>query len=321
MDIQKALYNRAKDRSRSETHNVNGVTLYEDGISNCKRFTLHAPELRSFVDFADRKDDNEAGSVNAGHRDRSSSEVAFPKYKDLTTAWNRGWDEGVQQIKQKRIEMGLDHTSGRLTQEYDVYGNAIDIGRVVQGHPESWFRDEIVEDGHGGGIKKIIVHTSNHSDMTSESIIRKGVVVCALIDVLESAGYRCELTAVFGSAQKQGSVYTGFVTIKRAQDPLNYDKIALAFIAPDFNRRWKFSSQHKWCEGSFPSHVNVFTYGSPVSMLDLEQDYYYDFDQFDVKIDYDVHVNTTYGTDKRAISEFKNMVAEQGIELDETANA
>jgi hypothetical protein len=118
---------------------------------------------------------------------------------------------------------------------YDVTGDAPDIGRYLSGEPEcmlSWTTEEQLR------ILSVELMLAYGGDTRALMAARAGAVSAAIVDRLESSGYRVELSVRMATehAPRYGAseecIAEVVVPIKRACDPLSIDLLSamLAYI-------------------------------------------------------------------------------------------
>lgn len=113
--------------------------------------------------------------------------------------------------------------------EYDVTGDFIDVGRVLEGVPENF------GSLHNGNPRsrrvKIVVALSQGWSVRPEEINHRSKRVIRLIDALESANIRTELVAV----DSGGCAHTEIV-VKRFDEPLTIEDVAVVTHGDYFRR-------------------------------------------------------------------------------------
>lgn len=175
-----------------------------------------------------------------------------------------GWAEGMKQAEE--ISKPLVETIvGQLERSditYDVEGIAVDVGRFLAEEPECWirFENEIVSSPCASPRLITIVHNlSESSRVDADSIMRKGAHVMALIQALEYAGHRVELT-VLPFASQEG---TCSVTVKQFDQPLDSALAIYALAHPSVLRRLGFIYAENMSYGA--QRVIGSSYGRPTN--------------------------------------------------------
>lgn len=120
------------------------------------------------------------------------------------------------------MEQGLDL-------EHDVTGDFIDMGRHMEGIPESF------GSLHNGQTRnrrvRIYVDNGNRAGMSERVIAHRSERVIRLIDALEQANVRCELAVI----ESSGCSHSECI-VKRFNESLNLEDVAIA-THPEFLRR------------------------------------------------------------------------------------
>jgi hypothetical protein len=174
-------------------------------------------------------------------------------------AWtraNNGWQEGAARIAalpECKIDAARNAKTARVW-DYEQ-GDDGDYERYLMELP-FMIRRKKQTGGTGGRIVRVRVHAGENSHVDAEQMLWKTYAALRLIDDLESAGYRCEVTEEM-AAQKitRNNDYHCAITVKRADDPVNLPILATAF-SPWTLRVLMFShcSGHiKKCESTYGS--------------------------------------------------------------------
>jgi len=147
-----------------------------------------------------------------------------------------GWDEGVKKInsKIKMINYKFD-----VQNKFDVIGSHVSVPRYLNGHPQSMIRKTQVQ------RKDIVINLVRFSSVTSSvnsnELIENGAKFIALIQNLESQGYRCNVDVVFASNKGHAGDYQFVrVRIKNSNERLNVAKMSFPMCHPSMFRRFIF---------------------------------------------------------------------------------
>lgn len=152
-----------------------------------------------------------------------------------------GWADGMkraEEISRPLVETIVAQLE-RSDIAYDVEGIAVDVGRFLAEEPECWirFENEIVSSPCASPRLITIVHNlSQSANVDADSIMRRGAHVMALIQALEYAGHRVELTVLPVSTQ-EGCCS---VTVKQFDQPLDNALAIYALAHPSVLRRLGF---------------------------------------------------------------------------------
>lgn len=161
-----------------------------------------------------------------------------------------GWLDGAQRIQEYLNVLQAQVQTRRIPQElvmHIVGPGTLDMGRYIAGHPEPWVVwQQCPDETDNGQIIDITYNCGVNAGVNKDAIFQNGAILIALIDMLESNGYRVALTTIETtlSTNDLRSLLHVTVPIKRAEDPLDIARIA--FIAhPAFQRRLGFSVEEQ----------------------------------------------------------------------------
>lgn len=179
-----------------------------------------------------------------------------------------GWKEGADKVS---------HWSGQLSgfleaaktikskaYSYDLVGNYVDVGRYLSGEPECFGSDDQDGDQLASRVASIRLNNCVSGSLSGDSIVARGVAVLVAVDLIESLGTRCEVivsqaTNTNGRGGAAGSEENTHVecnvTVKRAGEPVDLDRLAYSVAHPAYFRRLGF----RYCEvnGHSPSGCTV----------------------------------------------------------------
>ena len=192
---------------------------------------------------------------------------------DFGTDWNEtvrlareGWPEGRENVEAlaATIRESIANTSmgsfERAQVLSSVAGSMVNVPAFIAGVPEAMFTWEPVE--IDSPIVHVVIESSTSAVISAEFYSTRGSAVCALIDLLESSGRRCEVTLV-DSIWADG-VYCADIrtTLKRPGDPLLIDSLAMAIAHPAYFRRIGFAHIEDLPNG-MARKVTHSAYGQP----------------------------------------------------------
>lgn len=158
-----------------------------------------------------------------------------------------GWAAGVEQARALGGGVNLAPASeARMVRrwaddsqdgiDWDPERAAYEMAPVLQRRP-------VRVGGAIRGVRSFVVNVSSSWRVGASALLFKALAVAAVVDVLESAGVRCEVWAVGGfdcSREFQCFAYR----VKAAPDPLNLGALCSA-VAPWALRFWGFSWQDR----------------------------------------------------------------------------
>lgn len=183
-----------------------------------------------------------------------------------------GWDEG-------RDAMNADVDFATAKQavfkrpdwEYSVAGQRACIPSYCAGVPNHMVYMDDTTSRLAMPIVRIYVDAGATHFTTAEAMTRRGAAIVALIDQIERAGQRVELIATKHSDTRPAAYDRQEIniTVKRADEVLDLDRISFAMAHPSFLRRVCF----RIMEHNYPKDVSG--YGGVVNMKDVPSDAMY----------------------------------------------
>lgn len=239
-------------------------------------------------------------------------EGSFDAYTDWSSAVKlatEGYVKGAEQTK--AISEPLFNRVSQLIERqnivHDVEGMDIDVARYLDGEPECWQRwEQFITQGPGTRILRIGYNFCASAGISAETITARGAMVAGLIELLEYAGNRVELWAVFASRGDTGLIDQSQTLVKAADQPLDMPRVAFALSHPAMLRRIQFEvmehmSSERWSEFSSGR-------GTPA---------YLDRSQFDIYLPAMSYDDSKWSNPEEATKWCIAMLKEQGISLTE----
>ena len=123
---------------------------------------------------------------------------------------------------------------------YDVAGETPDVARFVAGDPCCMVTRR-PSARTARPIVRLLVHIGARAEVTATQKINRGAAIVALIDGLEDAGQRVEVTVCAAAKHYNKATYAMRATVKRADEPSNRDVLAFALVSPAAQRRIDFA--------------------------------------------------------------------------------
>jgi hypothetical protein len=175
-----------------------------------------------------------------------------------------GWTDVLEEISKIRVNL-LETITGKMEirlPEYGIAGGVIDVGEYLCGSPEYFIKSVPAEYENQGKIIRVVCSIACSADISPEVIIKKGAVICALIDALEMLGYRCKVIAN-STCSFYSSRFEVDVCIKKANQTLNMAETVFCLAHPAMFRRMMFSvkEQEGWSD-------YAYAYGYPAEAKD-----------------------------------------------------
>lgn len=169
-------------------------------------------------------------------RGKSSSDNGRGRFQSFET-----YEKAMDTFRNKPEDVvDYDPTEIRVTDlteignqvEYDVTGDYIDMGRYMEGIPES------MGSMHGGRVRSrrvnIILNLNFYAGVNQSVIKHRSERIIRLVDALEQGGVRTNITAIQSSECDHVEVL-----VKRHDEPLNISDVAVVTHS-DFLRRTLF---------------------------------------------------------------------------------
>jgi len=136
---------------------------------------------------------------------------------------------------------------------FDYTGSVVDVGRYLSGEPECMIDFVPEPSARMGRVVKVIVNGICSASVESKRIIKRGVVVCALIDAIHKLGMGVEVYAEFPTNDyainsPKGKVHTFLVKLHSSEQLLDINNLMFGLCHPSMLRRISFSvmEQTKW---------------------------------------------------------------------------
>lgn len=255
-----SLWNSKKEKQMES--NVRAMKASGGILSNSSNlYFIYAPSLRDYVTFADQAENtaNLSSSRQDGNRRgwRESN-----NWEEAVDTAHKGSQKLCEKFKKLNTVFVSQHTSP-IGIEHGVYGNSIDMGRFITGHPECWLQATDRQLGSGGGkIKRIFVNITASSKVKPDIFTRRGVVVASMIDRLEAEGYRTEVDIGYFVSIRDGHYFLSCFNFKRSGDALDRNLLAYATTSKDIFRRIGFSTYERVPFSSWKND-RCSSYGTP----------------------------------------------------------
>lgn len=211
---------------------------------------LKFDNLHQFWGYAFR----ESNAYNRSSRDVASSWNGGISWEESKKLALTGWKDGLDRINKIQAEISPRITNQVIKQQpvYSVVGHNVDVGRFLSNDPECFNLKEIDVSSGVGKVITLVVSVGCSCEISSETIIQKGAMVCALIDAFEYAGNRVEVicnsassSCLYNSNRKGYNKEEGWievdVVLKEPDQALNMVELAFCLAHPAMFRRMVFS--------------------------------------------------------------------------------
>jgi hypothetical protein len=209
---------------------------------------------------------------NPAPRSSNSSDKEFSLTASLQDACElatKGWSDVRPQVDklfgelEASIAMVLDES---YSIRFDYSGDSVDMGRYMSGDPECMMDYVTEPQARMGRVIKVMVNVANSARITPKQIMDRGVVVVALLDVLNKLGVGVELWTEMAIADKyvdDGKRFSQLVKIHDSSEMLDVDSTMFAIAHPSMLRRIGFGS----IEQGIRKDLSNGCYGYPSKMI------------------------------------------------------
>lgn len=172
-----------------------------------------------------------------------------------------GWKEGRENLTRELDAANILNLSATVRAEkLDVAGSFPLVPAAVAGDPLNMFTIGL-ERAKTRPIFRFIVNLSTSATVSGSYITNRGAAVLSWVDKLENDGARCEIIVIWASkcGVKAPNNQLLWVPVKRADEPLDVDRMAFVLTHPSMLRRICFAATERHPE---LKHFNV-GYGAP----------------------------------------------------------
>lgn len=209
---------------------------------------------------------------NPAPRSSNSNDAEFSLTASLQDACElatKGWSDVRPQVDklfgelESSIAMVLDES---YSIRFDYSGDSVDMGRYMSGDPECMMDYVTEPQARMGRVIKVMVNVANSARITPKQIMDRGVVVVALLDVLNKLGVGVELwteMAIADYSVDSGKRFSQLVKIHDSSEMLDVDSTMFAIAHPSMLRRIGFGS----IEQGIRKDLSNGCYGYPSKMI------------------------------------------------------
>jgi hypothetical protein len=186
----------------------------------------------------------------------------------------RGWPEGLASVEAIRANVSavVARELTRAAWTFDVAGAVPDVARYLAGEPENMLTP--CEETAPARIVRLVVHMGASASITAAAMYKRGAAALALVDAIENTGARVEIVvASCHESRASGNRRALVVTVKRAEDHTEPDRLAFALAHPATLRRlWFAYAENTYTPDQRAEYgVGNGSYGTPSDMPDAER--------------------------------------------------
>jgi hypothetical protein len=205
---------------------------------------LEYDDAKAFWDLADGPTLPDAKGMGVGES-RAKGNEAWNGTKDYPSAAQLaryGWPEGAKFVEETTLRLS-EAVGRRIPVDLiiqDIAGSFVNVPAYIAGEPADMLRVEPAITS-GKRIAKVVYNCSASCGVSSEVLMRRGAVACALVDVLGRAGFLAELVVCEWIASYHNTKLGVELMVKRSDEPLNFDRAAFCLAHPSMLRRMMFA--------------------------------------------------------------------------------
>ena len=197
-------------------------------------------------------------------RDKSSESGSYSftgtsSYEEAFNLFKYGDEELYKKFKDEKAKIKIDELLGNAVRRQKYvnrnYGCVPNVPAYLIGNPLNMINTEIGRISHK--VINIFLSIGVPFHIDKEEITRRGLIYLTVIDLLEKAGYRCNLYAGVTTSQSRAEYM--YVRIKTDREPLNLKKLVFPLAHPSMLRRIYF----RWAEvNDYDYDITTSGYGS-----------------------------------------------------------
>jgi hypothetical protein len=172
--------------------------------------------------------------------------------KEAMTMLHDGWAEGLAKINARLSVIAPQNDSLRV-RKLDV-GGAYPIAALAAAG-DMFCMVTTGEDFNHKPVVRLMVNGFMSSGIEHSQKLNQGIGLVQMVDALETSGRRVELCIYF-MGEQNGKTYDIRVDVKAADQPLELDRLAFAFMHPSMFRRIGFALIENFYdqENDFPQY-------------------------------------------------------------------
>lgn len=191
--------------------------------------------------------------------DRKESDTNTPEKLKFTGTSNldeaidiglSGWHEIRPEMESlfARVETQINLAMGDMYEtRFDVAGDFADFDKYLMGDPECMVEYVNVPQARMGRMVRLLINGSVNSGVSADDIMKRGVIVCTLIDVLNRLNVGVEV--YLENCTESGGIKHSILTkLHDSEQLLDIDNLMFAIAHPSMLRRISFSVMElsKW---------------------------------------------------------------------------
>jgi hypothetical protein len=225
----------------------NRVDLYFDSWSDFIRQAVEVPQehIRGYNPHAGIQ-------PYKTHDGYTAETYGTTTWKECVTLARSGWNDAAERI-QKFSGILAQRIASQIVQpeaRYGYEGIDYDIGRLMDGEPEHWVYWDEPEEGQtkaGHKIVRILYNRCCSGYVSGRTLEAVGAAVATLVQLLDIAGYRTEITVgdATDGTRYSGNHFTIRSVLKKSSEDLDMSHAGFALIHAASYRRifWSVETQ------------------------------------------------------------------------------
>jgi hypothetical protein len=185
-------------------------------------------------------------------------------YEHALQMAEKGWPEGLARMEKIKgsVKQINPVMSERFNCRFVEAGDDVEVGRFLSGEPENMLEYELVQVPASGRVVKLVVNVEQSSGISADAVFLRGAAACILADMIEESGLRTEIEIIAGGNQSgnsspnaPGSAFS--VTVKKADQHLEPDRMAFILASASVFRRFMFRAAEQLEPNQFKKHVGM----------------------------------------------------------------
>jgi len=164
----------------------------------------------------------------------------------------KGWPEGLEKLAAVRELVAMPQGVASLVPVPCISeeGDEVLIDRYLDGESDCWVSFPMAATPQRGRIVSVWVHVSGGGRLSADVFASRGAAALALIDALENAGFRAEVT-ITAKSQTEERQFNFRAVVKRAEDTLDLDRMSFCLMSAAVQRRLLFRLRER---SAAPTH-------------------------------------------------------------------
>lgn len=243
-------------------------------IAGCDRhLIINFENLTAFVEQAKQAKSPTWTSSRSGWDEGRGDWNGTPTMEDATKLAVTGWREGRERILEAK--MGLERLltkrdRAQKSEDWGMAGYRPDVPRYIAGEPEHMIMPSD-RFGPANPIVSMMANAAVNWTISAEKIMNFGAALTSAIDQTERTGRRVELDVAYGiksygfhgsntneitEDNKDGRSLQVIVRVKRANVPLELDRVVFCLAHPSMFRRFMFSVMEQMDSSGWHSDIH-----------------------------------------------------------------